>query len=650
MIRKKWQEFTKWVNDHVINPIKNFWKNFPTWFNEHVIGLLKNKWQELVTWIDEHIIKKIQDLWQSIVNWIDQNVIQPIKDKWNEIVTFIDQKIIEPIKSLWDGFTTWFGQNIIDPIESMWDKLTSWFDKNVTQPLKDAWTSIVQFWSDWKTLGVFQMADKIEAWITNLPNKIGGMKDAFATQFTSVWNNFWNILTGPDGIATKVTNWINDLPNKITGIKDKVASAFSGVWSGMTSAFKTEINNVITVWNSWADQFRLPDWTLLGNAAGQTLLPHINLQFASGGYISGPGGPKDDVIPALLSNGEYVIQASSVQKYGKGILDEINAGKYKGEGDVFRKFASGGINDISSLLKYSDTLIGTPYNFSEHTGKPDSPQNGFGCSPFISYIMDAAGVSLPAYSPSQLSGSQHPISKNDAKVGDLIFWYWNEKDPSLQHNPNHVGMLHGNGQMIDSAGGRGVDLTSLSGDYSVPGPHFTDIGRVLPSSFYQDTTVTGDNMKYWDNFINIMKETAARMNKDWDFSLIEKILHPVTIPPAFSNGGMVDGDKTKIDSIKAMLSAGEYVVKQKAVTKYGQHFLDLINSGNLDPRVANPRSVSNFNPSAAQGSAIGASTNIEYNINVAVEGSNASPDDIAKVVLQTLKRKEATKITHRNIG
>lgn len=47
---------------------------------------------------------------------------------------------------------------------------------------------------------------------------------------------------------------------------------------------------------------------------------------ADGGYISGPGGPRSDLIPAMLSNGEYVIRASRVQSLGKAFFDKINFG------------------------------------------------------------------------------------------------------------------------------------------------------------------------------------------------------------------------------------------------------------------------------------------------------------------------------------
>jgi TP901 family phage tail tape measure protein len=45
---------------------------------------------------------------------------------------------------------------------------------------------------------------------------------------------------------------------------------------------------------------------------------------ASGGYVSGPGTPTSDSIPAMLSNGEYVISARAVQAAGVPMLDNIN--------------------------------------------------------------------------------------------------------------------------------------------------------------------------------------------------------------------------------------------------------------------------------------------------------------------------------------
>lgn len=48
---------------------------------------------------------------------------------------------------------------------------------------------------------------------------------------------------------------------------------------------------------------------------------------ATGGYISGPGTGTSDSIPAWLSNGEYVINSSAVNRLGRDFFDTINYSK-----------------------------------------------------------------------------------------------------------------------------------------------------------------------------------------------------------------------------------------------------------------------------------------------------------------------------------
>ena len=64
---------------------------------------------------------------------------------------------------------------------------------------------------------------------------------------------------------------------------------------------------------------------------------------ASGGYITGPGGPTDDKIPAMLSNGEYVLRASAVRRIGVNRLDQMNRYAQGGlVGGSVLAFAGGG--------------------------------------------------------------------------------------------------------------------------------------------------------------------------------------------------------------------------------------------------------------------------------------------------------------------
>ncbi|MFI9235763.1 phage tail protein [Streptomyces sp. NPDC053079] len=61
----------------------------------------------------------------------------------------------------------------------------------------------------------------------------------------------------------------------------------------------------------------------------------VPLMRAGGGRITGPGTGTSDDVPIMASNGEYVVRASAVKKYGSRFLDALNAG-------TLRAFAGGG--------------------------------------------------------------------------------------------------------------------------------------------------------------------------------------------------------------------------------------------------------------------------------------------------------------------
>jgi TP901 family phage tail tape measure protein len=93
------------------------------------------------------------------------------------------------------------------------------------------------------------------------------------------------------------------------------------------------------------------------------------IEAASGGYISGPGTPTSDSIPAMLSNGEYVISAKAVQAAGIPMLDNINkmasggvarynVPKMSSGGNV--RYADGGLaSSSSSMYNINVSLSGT---------------------------------------------------------------------------------------------------------------------------------------------------------------------------------------------------------------------------------------------------------------------------------------------------
>jgi len=93
-----------------------------------------------------------------------------------------------------------------------------------------------------------------------------------------------------------------------------------------------------------------PDWRDNPETQGRWFFDYINRYgglngaynfwrthhwYADGGSVSGPGGPRDDKIPAMLSNGEFVVNARAAAKH-RELLSLINSDQ------SVARFASGG--------------------------------------------------------------------------------------------------------------------------------------------------------------------------------------------------------------------------------------------------------------------------------------------------------------------
>ena len=96
------------------------------------------------------------------------------------------------------------------------------------------------------------------------------------------------------------------------------------------------------------------------------------IQLFDGGPIHGPGTSTSDSIPAMLSNGEYVINADSAQKIGYDTLDRIN--KYKDGGRVGYKdggkageFRTEAVGGYDKIVDYFNAIGDLTVNFA--TGK-----------------------------------------------------------------------------------------------------------------------------------------------------------------------------------------------------------------------------------------------------------------------------------------
>ena len=438
---------------------------------------------------------------------------------------------------------------------------------------------------------------------------------------------------------------------------------------------------------------------------------------ASGGYISGPGTPTSDSIPAMLSDGEYVIKAASVNKFGKNFLDSINAGSLPG-------FKMGGMmRDGSKSSKR--TPAKTPINLraieraatTKPVGKSAQALVDFIKNPKTGYSSNLNKVQLeslvnkstiPAglemyrtltpgelarikaatdagldYKPGQVrsfggSSDLQTLGDSMSSKGSTRFGGANdmartiaqitamEKIQGIQ-NVNRFGMLSQlNQEGILGPNTRYKLLSSTPATATTPG--FMRFGAFLralgPIGYLPDILEAGNVFSGNSSLLNKPQFQFAKGGLATNKFAMGGLVSPkyfamggLVSPKYFANGGMAQGT----DTVPAMLTPGEFVTN-KASTKRFAPLLEAMNNGNY--RYSTPSgsmlpnnfsqpvynmpardyadvggnmgvySTSNSSPSLTS---LDNSVYNNYSLSVNVEGTNASANDIANVVINKIK-------------
>lgn len=124
-----------------------------------------------------------------------------------------------------------------------------------------------------------------------------------------------------------------------SGISDWItgAKSFGDV---MRSVLESLIQKLIQ-----AAMYALIIASVTGGSFKATFFKAFGKGFATGGSVDGPGTGTSDSIPAMLSNGEYVLNAQAVDRLGVPFLNGLNTGRLRG-------FASGGLVGSSGVVGY----------------------------------------------------------------------------------------------------------------------------------------------------------------------------------------------------------------------------------------------------------------------------------------------------------
>ena len=223
------------------------------------------------------------------------------------------------------------------------------------------------------------------------------------------------------------------------------------------------------------------------------------LGMAEGGHVVGPGGPREDKVPAMLSNGEYVLPAKTVQKLGgPEEIDELvratNDGREpegaeeRDEGrHTLRKLAGGG---FVGPLDPSDPRYRAAQNRAAFptAGTPPTPPTP-PATPPVTPTATAGSPGLASRAASGMAGLAGSALRFagqrvlPAAVVTQGFGDYTPKDQSVPYDA-----------MSQLRMGVGASQQFLSGDYSGAADTAGKLGKSLSNSFMSTAADVGSGV------------------------------------------------------------------------------------------------------------------------------------------------------------
>lgn len=255
-----------------------------------------------------------------------------LSQRWNAGIEVMKQDLLsfqEAGSSLW----TSIGESWSSGIEVMKQDLTT-----LTESSGEFWTTIGELW----TSGIEVMRDdwaQIEQFTATTWDQVAAGAQGFWATLEGLWTSgvaslqgaFQSLVSGVQSMWDSLVSSITSGLATIKGIIDSVVSSVMSAISSLASAISDAVSSSEVVEGSTMDGF-VPE-------------------YATGGYVSGPGSSRSDSIMARLSNGEFVMQARAVRRYGTDFMRAINQGLLTLPG-----FASGGL--VSDAMERMTTGAG----------------------------------------------------------------------------------------------------------------------------------------------------------------------------------------------------------------------------------------------------------------------------------------------------
>lgn len=263
--------------------------------------------------------------------------------------------------------------------------------------------------------------------------------------------------------------------------------------------------------------------------------------YSTGGMVSGGSGTKDDV-PALLSDGEYVVKKAAVQRYGPDVLRKINSGEAVFDGQNTLLVARGSSFDatFANTFTYNDRkkptggeLIVDPNLSSFALEDANNPQNALRQQreeTLFNYLRDKAAYDLQ-------------------KANTLKAWKKAERNKAL-------------GALIQA----GVSLVGIGVGYAAQNGAFSSSGSAASRGATNSLTFTNE---------------AGQQVVRTGFTNSAGVYLPPGTKIGYASGGEVLRSNPSMDRNPVMLTGGEFVATRAPVNYYGLDFFNKLNRGQV---------------------------------------------------------------------
>ena len=177
--------------------------------------------------------------------------------------------------------------------------------------------------------------------------------EMFSSLSSSVSGFFSAASTGATDLFSGLANSIGEMGGSLMDTVGTMFGSFSDGFSSMFASLGSSIGDIASTIMSMFS-------AIGGGGGGGGWGEVFSLFLAEGGHVSGPGTATSDSIPAMLSNGEFVVNAKATRKYGN-LLHAINSGRIPA-------FADGGaVSSMSTSSNIAGALAKNSANGAPQT-------------------------------------------------------------------------------------------------------------------------------------------------------------------------------------------------------------------------------------------------------------------------------------------